>query len=109
MSKKILLEHINIQDLTCFDIYSKHGGYTAVEKALKTMSPEAVVEEVRKSGLRGRGGAGFPTGIKWNFIDKSSSNPRYLILSCSLRSIIFPFSLKISVSEPPPIIINLTR
>ena len=50
-----------------------------MEKALKTMTPDAVVEEVKKSGLRGRGGAGFPTGMKWSFIDKKSGKARYLV------------------------------
>ena len=55
------------------------GGYRSVEKALREMTPDAVVEEVKKSGLRGRGGAGFPTGMKWSFLDKSTDKPRYLV------------------------------
>ncbi|RZK30760.1 MAG: NADH oxidoreductase (quinone) subunit F, partial [Hymenobacter sp.] len=61
-----------------FAVYRKHGGYRAVEKALK-MTPEEVVEEVKKSGLRGRGGAGFPTGLKWSFLAKPEGVPRYLV------------------------------
>lgn len=76
---KILTEHINVPGIETLEVYRRHGGYAAVEKALKTMSPDAVVEEVKKSGLRGRGGAGFPTGMKWSFIDKKSGNPRYLV------------------------------
>src|SRR5207344_455658 len=57
----------------------KKGGYASVEKALKTMTPDAVTEEVKISGLRGRGGAGFPAGMKWSFIDKKSEKPRYLV------------------------------
>lgn len=76
---KILTEHIEVPDIHTLDVYRRHGGYAAVEKALKTMSPDAVVEEVKKSGLRGRGGAGFPAGMKWSFIDKKSGNPRYLV------------------------------
>ncbi|NTW33674.1 MAG: NADH-quinone oxidoreductase subunit F, partial [Bacteroidetes bacterium] len=79
MGKKILLEHINTEGLTRFETYRKLGGYSAVEKALKTMSPDTVTDEVKKSGLKGRGGAGFPTGMKWSFIDKSNAKPRYLI------------------------------
>ncbi len=50
-----------------------------MEKALKTMTPDQVIDEVKKSGLRGRGGAGFPTGMKWSFLDRKSNKPRYLI------------------------------
>ncbi len=51
------------------------GGYSSVEKALKNFTPDQVTTEVTKSGLRGRGGAGFPTGMKWGFIDKKTNNP----------------------------------
>ena len=76
---KILLDKIDVPGIKSFEVYRREGGYAAVEKALKTMTPDAVVEEVKTSGLRGRGGAGFPTGMKWSFIDKSSGNPRYLV------------------------------
>ncbi|HVA99606.1 MAG TPA: NADH-quinone oxidoreductase subunit F, partial [Bacteroidia bacterium] len=79
MGKQILLEHLNVPNINTFEVYRQKGGYAAVEKVLKTMTPDAVVEEVKKSGLRGRGGAGFPTGLKWSFIDKKSGNPRYLV------------------------------
>src|SRR5690606_22503702 len=55
------------------------GGYRAVEKALKSMSPDDGGEEVKKSGLRGRGGAGFPTGMKWGFLAKPEGVPGYLV------------------------------
>ncbi len=58
--------------------YQSDGGYAALEKALK-MSPEEIVEEVKTSGLRGRGGAGFPTGLKWSFLAKPEGVPRYLV------------------------------
>ncbi len=58
--------------------YTNNGGYQAWRKVLSTMKPEQVIEEVKKSGLRGRGGAGFPTGMKWSFIPKTSPKPRYL-------------------------------
>ncbi len=79
MARKILLEHIQVQNINTFEVYRSKGGYAAVEKAIKTMSPEAVVEEVKKSGLRGRGGAGFPTGMKWSFLAKPDGIPRYLV------------------------------
>lgn len=58
--------------------YVQNGGYKTWKKVLTTLKPEQVVEEVKKSGLRGRGGAGFPTGMKWSFIPKNSPKPRYL-------------------------------
>jgi NADH-quinone oxidoreductase subunit F len=74
----ILLRHRDIPDLHKLDVYVKHGGFEAFKKAVTSMKPEDVVEEVFKSGLRGRGGAGFPTGLKWRFIDKKNS-PRYVV------------------------------
>jgi NADH-quinone oxidoreductase subunit F len=79
MSKKILLDKINVPGIKTYEVYRKEGGYASVEKALKAMTPDEVVEEVKKSGLRGRGGAGFPAGMKWSFIDKKSGKPRHLV------------------------------
>ena len=79
MSVKLLLDKANIEGIRYYDTWRKNGGYAAVEKALKTMTPEAIVEEVKKSGLRGRGGAGFPTGLKWSFIAKPEGVPRHLV------------------------------
>ena len=79
MSKKLLLEHINVHGIETYDVYRQKGGYASVEKALKSMTPESIVEEVKKSGLRGRGGAGFPTGMKWSFLAKPDGIPRHLL------------------------------
>ena len=79
MARKILTEHINTPGIETFDVYRSKGGYTAVEKAIKTMTPEEVVEEAKKSGVRGRGGAGFPMGMKWGFLAKPEGVPRYLV------------------------------
>jgi NADH-quinone oxidoreductase subunit F len=79
MVRKILLEHDDVPGIETYEVYRKMGGYRSVEKALKTMSPEQIVEEVQKSGLRGRGGAGFPTGMKWSFLAKPEGIPRYLL------------------------------
>jgi NADH-quinone oxidoreductase subunit F len=59
--------------------YERDGGYSALRKALKGMTPEAVIDEVKDSNLRGRGGAGFPTGLKWTFVPKNGPHPRYLV------------------------------
>jgi NADH-quinone oxidoreductase subunit F len=58
--------------------YLKVGGYEGLKKALKELTPDQVIEIVKRSGLRGRGGAGFPTGLKWSFIPKDPSLPKYL-------------------------------
>lgn len=79
MGKKLLLTHEHVPGIEKLEVYRAHGGYASVEKALKNMKPEDVVEEVKKSGLRGRGGAGFPTGLKWSFLAKPEGVPRYLI------------------------------
>lgn len=81
MAKKILLEKIDIPGIKDYEVYRKNGGYAAVEKALKTMTPEQIVEEVKTSGIRGRGGAGFPMGLKWSFIDKKSGKARHLVVN----------------------------
>ena len=79
MATKILTEHLDKPGIETFEVYRKHGGYAAVEKALKKMSPDEIVEEVKKSGVRGRGGAGFPMGMKWSFLAKPEGVPRYLV------------------------------
>lgn len=79
MARKLLLEHINVPGINTLEVYRQKGGYRAVEKALKTLTPDEVVEEVKKSGLRGRGGAGFPTGMKWSFLAKPEGVARYLV------------------------------
>jgi len=78
MGRKVLIDKVNIEGIRFYDVYRKNGGYASVEKALK-MPPADVVEEVKKSGLRGRGGAGFPTGMKWSFIAKPEGVPRHLV------------------------------
>src|SRR5512138_2380608 len=79
MGRKLLLEKAHVPGIRSYDVYRREGGYRSVEKVLKTMSPDQVTEEVKKSGLRGRGGAGFPTGMKWGFLAKPAGVPRYLV------------------------------
>src|ERR1035441_102626 len=61
------------------DAYERAGGYRALRNALQSMTPAAVTEVVKDSNLRGRGGAGFPAGLKWTFVPKDAPHPRYLV------------------------------
>lgn len=72
---------VPIEDHDKIDVYEKRGGYTALQKALKVMTPETVTAEVKESGLRGRGGAGFPAGVKWGFLAKGTGKPIYLCVN----------------------------
>ena len=74
----ILLRHREIQNLDRLEVYRQNGGFQAFEKAVTSMQPQEVTEVVKASGLRGRGGAGFPTGMKWSFIDNKNW-PHYVV------------------------------
>src|SRR5690606_33779530 len=76
----VLSAHWDREDLYTLDGYRAVGGYGALRKAL-AMEPDALVDLVKASGLRGRGGAGFPTGMKWGFLPKDNPNPRYLVVN----------------------------
>jgi len=76
--KKILLQHIDKPDQYTMSGYESRGGYSTIKKVLG-MDPLKVIEEVKASGLRGRGGAGFPTGVKWGFVPRNSGKPVYLL------------------------------
>ena len=78
MSEFILLRHRQIPDLDQLEVYRQHGGFEAFQNAVTTMNPYDVTQEVKASGLRGRGGAGFPTGLKWTFIDNENW-PHYVV------------------------------
>ena len=77
--EKILFKYINVPEQYKIDTYIKNGGYRALPKALKEYSPDDLIEMVKKSGLRGRGGAGFPAGLKWSFVPKDSPKPKFLL------------------------------
>jgi NADH-quinone oxidoreductase subunit F len=77
--RRIVLRNCGVIDPESIDDYLDAGGYKAIDKVLSGMSPEEVIDEITKSGLRGRGGAGFPTGVKWGFARKSPGSQKYVI------------------------------
>ena len=74
-----MYKYVGVDGAHALDFYRGHGGYRAIEKAITTMTPEGVVDEVKRSGLRGRGGAGFPTGVKWSFMPKPDGRQRFIV------------------------------
>jgi len=81
MGEHLLLRCRDVPGLRRLDVYLEHGGYAAVRKALGEHTPEQLVDMVKASNLRGRGGAGFPTGMKWSFLPKQSTKPVYLCVN----------------------------
>ncbi len=80
MAERILSKNFNVAGANTLRVYREGGGYRGWDKA-KGMEPAAITEEVKKSNLRGLGGAGFPTGVKWGFIPKGSTAPKYLVVN----------------------------
>ena len=78
--EKILTKNFGLKDSHTLGVYESTGGYNTLKK-LFAMQPKDVVEEVKQSGLRGRGGAGFPTGMKWSFVPQDNPKPRYLCVN----------------------------
>jgi NADH-quinone oxidoreductase subunit F len=79
LQKRIVLRNCGIINPESIDEYEAVGGYKALAKAISDMTPEDIVQEVKASGLRGRGGAGFPTGLKWSFAAKQQSDVKYVV------------------------------
>src|SRR6202163_2940761 len=75
----VISKRWGIENSTKIDVFLQNGGYQALEKALKQMTPESIIDEMKKLNLRGRGGAGFPTGMKWSFVPKDSPKAKYVI------------------------------
>ncbi len=78
MGQHVLLRHRDIPDIHRLEVYRRHGGFEALEQAVTRMRPHEVTEVVKASGLRGRGGAAFPTGVKWSFVDPKNW-PHYVV------------------------------
>jgi len=81
LKEHIVLRDVEIPNIADFEVYQQHGGYQALRMALKEKSPADIMTMVRDASLRGRGGAGFPTGMKWGFLPKGVY-PRYLLCNC---------------------------
>ena len=79
LQQRIVLRNCGMIDPESIEEYENAGGYLALRKALLEMKPEEIIEEVKTSGLRGRGGAGFPTGLKWSFAAKNDSDIKYIV------------------------------
>ncbi|MBI3468992.1 MAG: NADH-quinone oxidoreductase subunit F, partial [Planctomycetes bacterium] len=77
----VLLANINKPDSHTLRVYESAGGYAALKTAIREIAPPALVELVKSSNLRGRGGAGFPTGLKWTFLPKDHPGPIYLCIN----------------------------
>ncbi len=75
----VISKRFGIPNSHKIDVYLKNEGYQALDKALKQMTPDQIIDEVKKSNLRGRGGAGFPAGMKWSFVPKGTDKPKYIL------------------------------
>ncbi|CUI17359.1 NADH-ubiquinone oxidoreductase subunit F [Candidatus Protochlamydia naegleriophila] len=79
---RVLTAFMQDPEQCCIDTYEKNGGYQAIRKAIPGTAPEQLTDMVKQSWLRGRGGAGFQTGLKWSFIPKDPALPKYLVCNC---------------------------
>ena len=103
----VLLANVGIEESWTRRVYEQRGGYQALRRVLREMSPREVVELVKASGLRGRGGAGFPTGVKWTFLPKDHPGPIYFCLNAD-ESEPGTFNNRILMEEDPHQVIEGT-
>src|SRR3954470_13721524 len=96
----VLLRRVGKPDSQSLETYRADGGYRALAKAVNEMTPEQVIDVVKNSGLRGRGGAGFPTGLKWTFLPKGHPGPIYLCVNGD-ESEPCTFNNRILIEEDP--------
>ena len=82
MGTKVIFEKLGIDGIESLKVYQKNEGYEGLKKALNDYTPDELIEYIKGSGLRGRGGAGFPTGLKWSFVPKNPGKPKYLCVNC---------------------------
>ena len=80
LETKVVSKRFTLENSEHLDTYLANDGFKAFLKA-RQMTPEAIVEEVKTSALRGRGGAGFPTGMKWSFVPRTSPKPKYIVVN----------------------------
>ncbi|MFI0434294.1 MAG: NADH-quinone oxidoreductase subunit NuoF [Parachlamydiaceae bacterium] len=80
--KRVLMTHVHVPGQADIATYERNGGYQAIRRAIPHKAPEEITEMVKQSGLRGRGGAGFLTGVKWEFIPKDQTISKYVVCNC---------------------------
>jgi len=107
MFEKVLTANIEHPDSHKLSFYEKNGGYSAFRRVIKNMSPDDVIDVVKRSNLRGRGGAGFPTGVKWGFVPKSNEKPHYLLVNAD-ESEPGTFKDRLLMDENPHIVLEGT-
>src|SRR6187401_1440184 len=107
MFEPVLLANVEIENSHTLAVYERTGGYSALRKALKEMTAIEVTELVKSSNLRGRGGAGFPTGLKWTFLPKDHPGPIYMCINAD-ESEPGTFNNRILMEEDPHQVIEGT-
>ncbi|HZD40933.1 MAG TPA: NADH-quinone oxidoreductase subunit NuoF [Terriglobales bacterium] len=105
--ERLLLRNIGVPQSCTLAVYKSRGGYRSWEKTLGGVAPAQVIDEVKASGLRGRGGAGFPTGMKWSFVPKDSPKPKYLVCNAD-ESEPGTFKDRLLIEEDPHAILEGT-